>query len=67
MAIDTRNERFSFIGFNLPSVFVMPNPDGDFDVEQDRVQLLWLYPGFALGAPVEDVSPRYYLLRKRAR
>ena len=67
MAIDSRNERFSFIGYQWPMAFVMPTPDGSFDIEQDRVQLLWLYPGFALGDPVPDAPPHYYLLRNRRR
>ncbi len=39
----------SFIGFHMPAVFVMPNPDGsDFATDNERAQMLWLYHGIDL-------------------
>jgi len=44
MAVDTRNKRFSMIGFGSTRATVFPNPDGTLNV-YDRAQYLWLYAG----------------------
>ena len=49
MAVDTRNKRFSLLGFGhgygIP--YVLPNPDGTIDSD-DRAQLIYLYPGISI-------------------
>ncbi len=44
MAVDTRDKRFSLIGFGSPTPWNLPNPDGSVDT-QDRAMLLHLYHG----------------------
>lgn len=51
MAVDTRNKRFSMIGFGRGVFGAMPNPDGGFAVAADRAQLSYLYAGITLSAP----------------
>jgi hypothetical protein len=55
MAVDTRDKRFSFLGFHLPQDWMMANPDGTI-AKPDRAQLLRLYPGIALAMLPEDAS-----------
>lgn len=49
MSVDSRDKRMSLIGFGLPILVVLPNPDGTIGT-QDRAMLLWLYHGIALEA-----------------
>jgi len=46
MAVDTRDKRFSMLGFGQPHglPYVLPHPDGTVDAA-DRPQLLRLYHG----------------------
>ncbi len=53
MAVDTRNERASVIGYALPAIFVLPNPDGEI-APADWLQLLWLYPGNPVASVVTE-------------
>lgn len=50
MAVDTRNRRFSMLGFaqahGAPVVF--PNPDNDIDTLEDRSHFAYLYPGISI-------------------
>ena len=49
MAVDTRNKRFSLLGFaqarGMPLVF--PNPDGTLNSD-DRAHFVYLYPGISI-------------------
>jgi hypothetical protein len=55
MAVDTRDKRFSMMGFSLPIPKVLANPDGTID-SADRYQMLYLYSGISLaGAPTETL------------
>ena len=70
LAVDTRDRRFSMLGFGKPfgAPYVLPNPEGGFDVD-DRAQLLCLYRGIALSSPggeVEAGSENYLFRRRRA-
>ena len=51
MAVDTRNRRFSCLGFGQPygTSVVFPNPDGTID-SSDRSQYIYLYSGISLAA-----------------
>ena len=53
MAVDTREKRFSLIGYGLPFRLTLPVADGSFDVG-DRLHLLGLYAGI-VPATVNDV------------
>ena len=69
MAVDTRNKRFSLIGFGETkgSPIVYPNPDGTVD-NFDRAQFIYLYAGITLsGTPVAPVNPDdiFFLRRRR--
>lgn len=50
MAVDTRDKRFSLLGFGSGLFKAAPNPDGGFASAGDRAFLAYLYPGIALGA-----------------
>ena len=70
MAVDTRDRRFSMLGFGqgwgIP--YVLPNPEGSFDVD-DRAQLCYLYRGITLATPggeVEAGSENYFFHWRRA-
>lgn len=70
MAIDTRDRRFSFLGFGQPMAFpyVLPGPDGNIDVD-DRAHFLFLYPGINLAEPggeAEAGSENMFYRRRRA-
>lgn len=54
MALDTRDKRLSALGRSLPFLTVYPIPDGTIDAG-DRLQLAWLYRGFA-DTPPEPVE-----------
>jgi hypothetical protein len=57
MAVDTRDKRFSMLGFANPFRLVLPNPDGTID-QADRQQFAYLYRGFydgGGGGPVTAV------------
>lgn len=56
MAVDTRNRRMSLIGLGSPIPSVLPNPDGTIGAA-DRIQLLWLYPAYALGEVIRLTLP----------
>jgi len=51
MAVDSRNKRFSLIGFGIPVPSIFPDPDGDLSV-YDMTQYLWLYAGLSTVPPV---------------
>jgi hypothetical protein len=55
VAIDTRNKRFSLIGFGSPVPAPLPLPDSTISAG-DRAMLLWLYFGLALALPEEGVE-----------
>lgn len=56
MAVDTRDKRFSILGFGRGVFGATPNPDGGFAVAADRAQISYLYAGIALSAPSEEAS-----------
>lgn len=47
MAVDTRDKRFSMIGFMADTPWIMANPDGTIGAG-DRAMLLNLYAGISL-------------------
>jgi hypothetical protein len=49
VAVDTRDRRFSMLGFGQAwnSPVVMPNPNGAFTTGEDFAQLLYSYAGVA--------------------
>lgn len=53
MAVDTRNNRMSLIGFGSPIPSVLPNPDGTIGA-LDRAHLLWLYAGVIILYPAVE-------------
>lgn len=55
MAIDTRDKRFSMMGFGAPTPRVLPNPAGTFNAA-DRAMLLYLYHGLTLSSPAAPVT-----------
>lgn len=70
MAVDTRNKRFSMLGFGQAwaSPYVMPDPSGGFDTELERVQLAYLYAGISpSGAPPPSDSGDLLILMSRRR
>ncbi len=57
----------SFVGFHMPAVFVMPDPDGsDFATDNERAQMLWLYHGINLEEQVGG-GDELIVLRLRSR
>lgn len=46
MAIDTKNKRFSCVNIALPFGRILPYPDGNLNVMQDRQQMALLYRSF---------------------
>ena len=56
MAIDSRNKRFSLLGFGQPHQIpcVLPNPDGSLANVFDRAMLIYLYAGLDIttGSPM---------------
>ena len=71
MAVDTRNKRFSMLGFGQAHgyPYVLPDPSGGFDTELERTQLAYLYAGISpSGAPlVVDGSAFLFHGRRRRR
>lgn len=59
MAVDTRNKRFSILGIAQPFPCVFADPDGTISAP-DRAQIIFLYSGIALSAPVV-VSPDCFI------
>jgi len=61
--VDTRDKRFSMLGLaqSYGAPYVLPNPDGTFNEEADRIQLLYLYRGILPSGAVEAEGdrPRY--------
>ncbi len=52
MAVDTRDKRFSMLGYGQGKSFpwVMPNPAGsNFDTILKRAQMIYLYAGISAG------------------
>jgi len=45
VAIDTRDKRFSLVGFGSPVPRILPNPDASFANANDRAMLEYLYHG----------------------
>ena len=65
MAVDTRDRRFSMIGLAVPYNRVLPNPDSDFTLVNDRIHLEYLYRGIdpvVIGAPI---APATWFHRRR--
>lgn len=60
MAVDTRDKRFSLIGFGSPTPRVLPIADGTFSAA-DRAMLLYLYHGLTLGAVAVPVTVAFTL------
>ena len=69
MAVDTRDKRFSLISLSQPIHWFAPNPDGAFDTEQDRGQLVYMYSGITASgpAPSGNVSEVMLMWRRRRR
>jgi hypothetical protein len=56
MAVDTRDKRFSMIGFGPSGQFATPNPNGaNMDTGAERAMMLHLYYGISIssGQPTE--------------
>ena len=70
MAVDTRNKRFSMLGFGKAwaSPYVLPDPSGGFDTELERTQLVYLYAGIS---PSGELPPQggdgFSLMSRRRR
>lgn len=64
MAVDTAGKRFSLIGFGCPIPQLAWIPDGTVG-DADRVDLLYLYSGFALPDAVEVDTPGAGKKRRR--
>jgi len=56
MAVDTRDKRFSMLGFGRGFFMSAPNPDGGFASAGDRAMLAYLYSGIALGAATSSTG-----------
>lgn len=52
MAVDTRDERASVLGFTTPFGFPLPNPDGSVE-QADRQHVSFSYPGILAEAAVD--------------
>lgn len=46
MAVDTRNKRMGMIGLGSPVPRILPNPDGSFNLNNDRYMIMFQYPIF---------------------
>jgi hypothetical protein len=55
MAIDSRDKRFSVIGFGSPVPSALPLPDSTISAS-DRAMLAWLYFGLSIGAPIVGIT-----------
>lgn len=56
--IDTRQKRFSMLGWGMPWVPTLPVPDGGFN-QADQQELLFSYSGILWLAPAIPVLPLY--------
>lgn len=56
MAVDTRDRRASCIGNSLPSLFVLPNPDGEVLNPGDRQQMCWTYRGITVAIVIVSIG-----------
>lgn len=63
--IDSRDKRFSLMGYDLVGGHVWPTPDGTVDTA-DRIQWLGKYPGIAFTATAA-VTARARIFRRRER
>jgi len=62
VSVDTRDKRFSMLALaTMPPGRPLPNPDGTFNEEADRIHLLYLYRGILPSGAVEEEAmvPRY--------
>lgn len=55
MAVDTRDNRFSMMGFAQPTLSLMADPDGSIDAA-GRAQMLFLYAGIELAGAATPCS-----------
>lgn len=56
MAVDTKTERLSLLGYGWPPSRALPEPDGALDVG-DRLHLMRLFASAAAAAPPSVMQP----------